>query len=151
MLNQSYCKTRQKKKEIHFSLIHQLSLHNKKRCEFVPAIPQRQAEAGEAPSSDMAALTSSWHSNQYCLKIKIHGSYPLHTCDQFSSLLWHWWRNGVTADHNIRFIFNGDGGGGGFEEESQAAGRDGGEPVTRSEGKWDGESTCERVHLWGYQ
>lgn len=55
------------------------------------------------PCSD---LFSAQH--HYCLKIKIHGSHPLHTCDRFSALLQRWERYGLTNDHKVTFICNGE-------------------------------------------
>lgn len=101
------------------------------------------------PYSD---LFSAQH--HYCLKIKIHGSHPQHTCDRFSVLLWHWGRNGVATDHKVTFICNGDKGGEGGRKDAWRDGEKRGRRSNKSEGNvcvWreqdKGVKEMERAHV----
>ena len=84
-----------RKKCINFSPIYKLRLHNQDHGKFILATvhehERSQALFSRYPYSDLFSAQP-----QYCLKIKIHGSYPLNTCDRFSARLRHQRRNRVT-------------------------------------------------------
>lgn len=88
-LNQTNCKTSLHK--IHFSPT-QVCSRNQGNTGSLTTSQEHVWAFLRSPHRDLFAAQA-----HYCLKIKIHGAHPLHTCDWFPAVLRRRGRNGVAT------------------------------------------------------